>query len=496
MVQAKRSCGRYILFSMQSWFSIALLIALPMSIFPNLSSFNRDLQLRSSIDRAQSLTPYHPVVNQRSIDFQEGSLNVDPTLHRQCVTIRFRGDDNNYTVDDAISLMVDKYLSSPGPRHYRMGIMILEDVDVFFPVRIHGNYYHMYHFIELFVLAYVTLHRIATTLPLHADIDRTYELYNMTSTTLSKGSPSISVPWIFSPHMSPLEVCGGASKINCLLADLILRGSTNSIFTSRSGIVGLNVMEEYPFDYEDGKNKAIDHRIELAKSVYAGEEFADDADGVIMVERFGCDMGGINKPWSRYIDHFPAHSWHSDLLYGLGRSWNDHKSRPKQLIVGYVDRQNTDRRLPSEHHDWIVEYATQHQNIEFRHLHMEEYTPKEQVEKASECDMMIGMHGNGMTHTFWMQPRRYVIEFFWKYNYQYDYSTIAQMMKHSYLGILNGKVVNSTLVENRDPSLRSSPTRKEAQQASVNESMQSFEHEGKVAIQNFIEKALLELNIA
>ena len=220
------SCGRYIPNPMQFVCSISLLIALQYVVLllmslnsdANHSSANRDLQLWSSIDRAQNPTSYHQVGNQRSIDFQEGSLNVDPTLHRQCVTIRFRGDDNNYTVDDAISLLVDKYISSPGPRHYRMGIMIMEDVDLFLPVRIrpHGNQYHMFHFIEMLVMAYITLHRIASTLPLHADIDRTrYELYNMTPNTLSKGSPSIAVPWIFSPYMSPLEICGGATKINC-----------------------------------------------------------------------------------------------------------------------------------------------------------------------------------------------------------------------------------------------------------------------------------------
>lgn len=308
----------------------------------------------------------------------------------------------------------------------------------------------------------------------------------------------MTVPWIFSPYMSPLEVCGGATRINCLIADLILQGSNHSIFTSRSGIIGLNAMEQFPFDYENEKMKAIGHRIELADTVY-GESptFADHADGVILVERFGCHMGGINKPWSAYIDMFPAYSWHSDLLYGLGRTWEHHKKpSPKRLVLGYIDRQNTDRRLPNEHHDWIVEYATSHQGIDFRHLHMEAYTAMEQIEKASECDMMIGVHGNGLTHTLWMQPRRYVIEFFWKYNYQFDYATISHMMKHSYLGILNGKVVDPVRVQNRDPLLRKSPTRKEAQHAPVNESMHSFEHEGKIAIQSFIEKAMIELNVA
>ena len=475
-----------------------------ITLIPDPNTENsRNLEVWNNIDKGKVQTSYTDAVddlitNQRSIDFKEGSLNVHPTLHRQCVTIRFRGDENNYTVDDAISLLVKKYIASPGPRQLRMGISIMEDVDLFLPVRIRssGNQYHMFHFTEMLVLAYISLHRLSSTLPIHSGYNVwSQKPYNYTPTSLAKGSPSITVPWIFSPYMSPLEICGGASKINCLVSDLILQGSNRSIFSSRSGIIGLNAIEKYPFDYQNEKMKAISHRIELAKYVYGeAPTFADSADGVILVERFGCHMGGINKPWSSYIDMFPAYSWHSDLLYGLGRTWEDHKSlHPKRFVLGYIDRQNTDRRLPNEHHDWIVEYATQHVNIEFRQLYMETYTAVEQVKKASECDMLIGVHGNGLTHALWMQPQRYVIEVFWKYNYQFDYATIAHMMKHSYLGILNGKVVDATRVENRDPSLRKSPTRKEAQHASVNESMYYFEHEAKAAIQGFIEEAMDEL---
>jgi Glycosyltransferase 61 len=440
----------------------------------------------------------------RNPDFVEGTLNVAPALHRQCVTIRFRGDENNYTVDDAISLLTEKYTTSPGPRHLRMGIIVMEDVNLFLPLRIRpqNNQYHLYHFVELLVMAYSELQRIATSLPIHAGYDTETIDPNIALTSLSKGSPSITVPWIFSPYMSPLEICGGKNNLNCLIADLILQGSKYGIFQNRSGIIGLKQMESFPFDYENGKMKGIDHRIELASYVYGDDPaFAQVADGVVLVERFGCNKGGINKPWSEYIDTFPAYSWHSDILYGLGRTWENSASKgsnpsvPRKLVIGYVDRQNTDRRLPDEHHNWLLQYCERHESIMFRQLHMEDYTALEQIELVSECDMLIGMHGNGLTHALWMPPRRYIIEFFWKYNYQFDYATTAHLMKHSYLGLMNGKVVDPVLVENRDPSLRRSPTRKEARLAPLNESMLAFEQEGKVAIQEFIFQAMLDLDI-
>jgi Glycosyltransferase 61 len=498
--------------TLTTYLSCALFLLIWQFLVLSLMSEYQKTGTRHLSNNDETLTAIHESregtlaqVKDRNPDFAEGTLNVAPTLHRQCITVRFRGDDHNYTVDDAIALLAAKYIASPGPRHLRMGIMVMEDVNLFLPVRIRpqNNQYHLFHFVEIFVMAYSELQRIASTLPIHAGYSTGSADPNISMTSLGKGSPSISVPWIFSPYMSPLEICGGKNNLNCLIADLILQGSKYGIFQNRSGIVGLKQMESYPFDYENGKMKGIDHRVELASYVYDDDPaFSQEADGVIVVERFGCHMGGINKPWSAYIDLFPSYSWHSDMLYGLGRSWNyaaatnPNPSVPRKLVIGYVDRQNTDRRLPDEHHNWLLEYCNRHESIIFRQLHMEEYTALKQIELVSECDMLIGMHGNGLTHALWMPPQRYIIEFFWKYNYQFDYATTAHLMKHSYLGLMNGKVIDPALVENRDPLLRRSPTRKEARLAPISESMQAFEQEGKVAIQEFIFQAMLDLNIA
>jgi Glycosyltransferase 61 len=437
-----------------------------------------------------------------NVDFGVGSLNVAPTLHRQCITVRFRGDDHNYTIQDAMAVLTRKYRESPGPRQLRMGIMIMEDVQRFFPVRVRpsGNQYHMFHFMELLVMTYAELHRLASTLPMHAGYDSTRTSSKTSSTnptSLAKGSPSISVPWIFSPYMTPSEVCGGPSEINCLIADIVLRGSNHSIFQSHSGVIGLEGMENYTFNYDKPKEKAVPYRMQLASHVY-GESpyFANQADGVIIVERIGCPSGGINKPWSGHIDAFPAYSWHSDVLHALGRTWfssanPNSPSNTRKLVVGYIDRQNTDRNLPDEHHKWIVQYCESHPSIEFRQLHMEDYTPLGQVETASECDMLIGMHGNGLTHSLWMPPNRYVIELFWNFKYQFDYSTTAQLLNHTHLGIWNGKVVDPDRELKREPALRDSMK----DHKPTNESMADFEREGRVAIQEYIDRAIRELDL-
>jgi capsular polysaccharide biosynthesis protein len=120
-------------------------------------------------------------------------------------------------------------------------------------------------------------------------------------------------------------------------------------------------------------------------------------------------------------------------------------------VVGHVDRQNTRRQLIDSHHQRILQFAGKHDKIDFRHLHMEEYSPFEQIQMASECDVLLGVHGNGLTHSLWMAPNRYVVEFFWNFNFQFDYATTAQLMNHTYLGLWNGQVLDIDRVRQRDP---------------------------------------------
>jgi len=444
-------------------------------------------------------------------DFVQGDLNVEPVLPRECVSLRFRGDPHNYPVEEAIELLQAKYKANPGPRSLRLGILIMEEVEKFFPVRIRatGNNYHLYHFMEFLVMAYAALHQIASALPaavaeetvVKDSAHTTTALTDTTTTattTLAQGNPVVTVPWIFSPYMTPTEICGGPPSLNCLAADLTLRASNYSIFQDRSGIIGLTPMEHYPFNFINHKEKAVARRVELVQQQrhYHGATFANQADGVLTVERFGCNMAGINKPWSKYIDTFPAEQWHMDIWKGLGLAMEDPTTRSnKKLVVGYVDRQNTDRHLPEEHHDWLVSFLSTHEQVDFLQLHMENYSALDQVRMATKCDVLIGMHGNGLTHLFWMRPGGYVIEYFWKYNFQMDYATAAQLLNHTYLGLLNGKVVDRDMVARRDVELRRHPTRKEAQHAPVEESMHAFEEQGKPAIRELIETAIRELHI-
>lgn len=415
-------------------------------------------------------------------DFAAGELDVRPWSQHQCASIRFRGDDNVYQVGEAVRLIRSKYRQVPGRRSLRIGLTFAEDPLRFFPVRIQNRAYHMYHFLEMLVISYSQLQEIANALD-----DVITVQSNDFQPTLAQGSVSVSVPWILSPYMSKTETCGGTSKINCFLAHLVLSPSVASKFQDGSGIYGLDAMENFTFTNE--KEKEIDRRLHLAKQLYGkSHHVSKQADAVLQIERTPCNFHSINQIWSSYIERFPSRRWHTDVKRGLGLASHANKPLREAFAVCYIDRQVTSRHLPDEHHRWILDYFHSHNRVQFLHLHMENHTASEQVEIAAGCQMLVGVHGNGLSHLLWMAERSWVIEIFWMYRFQYDYATAAQLMKHEYLGLMNGQPLDSVLVANRDPILRSNvEAMKHPDKAKAN---RLFDTEGKKAIQAFVENAI------
>lgn len=84
----------------------------------------------------------------------------------------------------------------------------------------------------------------------------------------------------------------------------------------------------------------------------------------------------------------------------------------QNLTVTYIDRQNTARRLSSKSHSKLVEALGAIPDIIFVHAHMETMTLGEQLELDRRTDLLIGVHGNGLTHSIFMQPNRFTVELY------------------------------------------------------------------------------------
>ncbi|KDR75372.1 hypothetical protein GALMADRAFT_268911 [Galerina marginata CBS 339.88] len=117
--------------------------------------------------------------------------------------------------------------------------------------------------------------------------------------------------------------------------------------------------------------------------------------------------------------------------------------RPQKIIITYINRQAVRRHLIPEHHDALVlalqqlvdrKRAEDGKEWVFRIVQPELLSKEQQVQMAAETTIMLGVHGNGLTHLVLMKPNRYssIIEIFYPRGFAHDYewTTRALGMRH------------------------------------------------------------------
>jgi Glycosyltransferase 61 len=199
---------------------------------------------------------------------------------------------------------------------------------------------------------------------------------------------------------------------------------------------------------------------------------------------------------------FPAELWHADVMTALGDTLypppsgigavvattthahaasNDDAENENSSVssftsnkpavvpattICYIDRQGTNRRLPDAFHDWLVGYLESHEQLDFVHLHMENYAALDQIRLAASCRVLLGAHGNGLSHVAWMQPSAStlsgvgsvdnvgaVVEVFFDYPFYYDYATLSQLFRLRYFALWNGHVLDAQRIAQRNVTI-------------------------------------------
>ncbi|KAF8063985.1 hypothetical protein FPV67DRAFT_1563106 [Lyophyllum atratum] len=113
---------------------------------------------------------------------------------------------------------------------------------------------------------------------------------------------------------------------------------------------------------------------------------------------------------------------------------------PKKVVITYISRQGVLRRkLKEDDHEGLVAalqslVAGKGGSWELVVLHAEKMTKDEQVQAAARTTILLGVHGNGLTHLVFMKPTRAsaVIEIFYPGGFAHDYhwTTRALGMDH------------------------------------------------------------------
>ncbi|KAK0480446.1 hypothetical protein EDD18DRAFT_703758 [Armillaria luteobubalina] len=124
----------------------------------------------------------------------------------------------------------------------------------------------------------------------------------------------------------------------------------------------------------------------------------------------------------------------------------DPLSLPEKVVITYISRQGTPRRrLTDEAHDSLVTALQelverrQDEGWELNVIQAEKMSKDAQVHVAARTTILIGVHGNGLTHLLFMPPTRVstVIEIFYPGGFAHDYHWTTRALGMSHVAVWN-----------------------------------------------------------
>ena len=403
-----------------------------------------------------------------------------------CLSLRLPGIIKTLNLEDNLHILKP---FSQNKSKIRVGISIFEDNNEFWGLK--GGVLHLYHFIEFLLYAYTALIQIANTVATPP---------NEGGGITSLAESLVEVPWIHAPYLARDEL-KGSHHTNQIIAGLALRQ------TPHVGAIPMKGLEDNDNPTQDlhpsfkGKEKEkfsreILRRLRIpgAKVRYENwRKMTDAADVVVFINRFQCDHRGISQMHAKLPDpgYFPGQAWSSDigaglLVVGESNSRNGENIQKDKFVACYIDRQGSDRRMPDEEHHWLIKTLSDHPNVFFRHLRMEQYLALKQFQIARTCDLLVGVHGNGLTHQLWMKRGGNLVEYFWDNEFVWCYTILALLMQHDFLILWRGKPVDSQRLQDRDVDL----------QQELNSNLSTFfePETARRSFTEFLEKALNKFN--
>ncbi|KAK4522406.1 hypothetical protein GAYE_HTGSCF06PCTG21G0292 [Galdieria yellowstonensis] len=121
------------------------------------------------------------------------------------------------------------------------------------------------------------------------------------------------------------------------------------------------------------------------------------------------------------------------------------RSLRKQKIVSYIKRKPP-RTLEPVLERSMIDLIQSMRGFELRILQMEDMDPQAQLEAIKDTDILIGVHGNGLSHIAFLVKDSYVIEIFPPDFSAFDYYLLSEMFGHRYFRFRDDK--NGSMVFN------------------------------------------------
>ena len=189
--------------------------------------------------------------------------------------------------------------------------------------------------------------------------------------------------------------------------------------------------------------KLNDPFAELLKIAFPNSKVIDNKNCFIqecmIVDRFEKDLGiekvNLNKMLSNSLKI--CNENYEKLKKIFFKHFNIIEKKPpkniKELKCIFVMR-NSPRNLSN--HENFINYLEKKNNIQAEIVWFEKLSLKDQMALVANTDILIGVHGNGLTNLLWLPEHGATVEIFGNYHH-YDYQILSEIAGTEYFGFLN-----------------------------------------------------------
>lgn len=202
---------------------------------------------------------------------------------------------------------------------------------------------------------------------------------------------------------------------------------------------------------DDWKGRHYEHNYKILKALFPNLisviNKADFRQSNISIEylytikRYDMDHSSINKMCANIYNKIPFKFSNKqvDKIHKFFNVTNTHKDIPQ---LTFIKRKSSHRNFNAIDENRIINSLQSISTIIFKDVYMEDLSFKEQIQLAYDTDVMIGIHGNGLTHSLFMKPHKLLIEIFPANIFNLDYFTLSSMRKHKYYAMCNDNILN------------------------------------------------------
>jgi hypothetical protein len=157
----------------------------------------------------------------------------------------------------------------------------------------------------------------------------------------------------------------------------------------------------------------------------------------LVIDRADLRSRRSSQPQVAYVQRLDNRAWFDRIHGPLACS--------PDLVVTYISRQHSASRCLHPAIDRrLCQRLGSLPGIEFREVFMEDHDFDSQLRIAGQTDVLIGAHGNGMTHCMFMPPKRFVCEIFPQgATFHWHYYTFSRAMDHEYMCMFNGQAMTA-----------------------------------------------------